>query len=105
MTQSDGTLIREGTSARVETVANGTEEVSAEQEHKEEVMHTTLKVEGMMCEHCVAHVTQALQDVKGVKDVKVDLDAGTADLDTSLFVKNEALINAVKNAGYEARIA
>ena len=105
VTQSDGTLIREGTSARVETVANGTEEVSAEQEHKEEVMHTTLKVEGMMCEHCVAHVTQALQDVKGVKDVKVDLDAGTADLDTSLFVKNEALINAVKNAGYEARIA
>ena len=30
-------------------------------------------VEGMTCNHCVHHVTVALSEVEGVKDVKVSL--------------------------------
>jgi Cu2+-exporting ATPase len=71
----------------------------------EEMAHKQLKVEGMMCEHCVAHVTKALEGVKGVKNVQVSLDAGTADLDAGLLVKNDALIAAVEDAGYHATLA
>ncbi len=67
--------------------------------------HKQLKVEGMMCDHCVAHVTEALEGVKGVKNVKVSLTDGTADLDAGLLVKNDALVKAVEDAGYKATVA
>ena len=37
---------------------------------------TTLKITGMTCGHCVTHVTQELEAVKGVKNVSVVLNAG-----------------------------
>ena len=64
-----------------------------------------LNVEGMMCEHCVAHVTKALEGVKGVKNVRVSLDDGTAVLDAGLLVSDKALISAVEEAGYKATVA
>ena len=45
---------------------------------KESTMEKTLNVEGMMCQHCVAHVKRALEGVAGVEEAVVDLDAGTA---------------------------
>lgn len=74
-------------------------------EGEEEMAHKQLKVEGMMCDHCVAHVTEALEGVKGVKNVKVSLTDGTADLDAGLLVKNDALVKAVEDAGYKATVA
>ncbi len=59
----------------------------------------TMKIEGMMCKHCQAHVEKALQAVPGVESVEVSLEnkcatvTGTADLD--------ALKKAVVDAGYE----
>jgi copper chaperone CopZ len=54
----------------------------------------------MMCEGCVATVTQALQSVPGVQEVKVSLE------DKNAIVKGEvqidSLIQAVKQAGYTA---
>ncbi len=62
-----------------------------------------LKVEGMMCDHCVKHVTKACLSVKGVTSADVDLATGTA---TILF-ENGTDLNAVKlaieDAGYEAK--
>jgi Cu2+-exporting ATPase len=63
-----------------------------------------LKVEGMMCEHCVAHVTQALEGVKGVRNVQVSLDKGEATLDAGPLVRNGALVKAVEEAGYKATV-
>lgn len=40
----------------------------------------TYNVEGMKCQHCQAHVQSALQQVKGVQEVEVSLDNGTATL-------------------------
>ena len=64
-----------------------------------------LSVEGMMCEHCVAHVTKALEGVKGVKNVNVSLEDGTATLEAGLLVSDKALVKAVEDAGYKATVA
>lgn len=66
-------------------------------------MKKTLKVDGMMCKHCVAHVTKALNAIPGVT-AEVDLQSGTATVETSLPVPDEALVKAVTEAGYEAKI-
>lgn len=36
-------------------------------------MTKTLKIEGMMCNHCVMHVTKALEGVSGVAKADVNL--------------------------------
>ena len=77
----------------------------AEEEGDVEMTHKKLNVEGMMCEHCVAHVTEALEGVKGVRNVRVSLEDGTADLDAGLLVKDEDLTRAVEDAGYKATVA
>ncbi len=65
--------------------------------------HTTLKIAGMTCGHCVASVTEELQGVPGVSHVKVDLSAGgtsTATITTSTPVDHSLLTEAVAEAGY-----
>ncbi len=66
-------------------------------------MKKTLKVDGMMCKHCVAHVTKALNAIPGVT-AEVDLQSGTATVETALPVPDEALVKAVTEAGYEAKV-
>lgn len=61
----------------------------------------TLKIEGMMCAHCVAHVKSALQKVDGVKDVEVSLENKTAVVTLTSDVNNDVLKSAVTNEGYE----
>ena len=68
---------------------------------KETTMEKTLHVEGMMCQHCVAHVKKALEGVEGVEEAVIDLDAGTALAKLSHDVSDEALRNAITEAGYE----
>ena len=75
------------------------------QNGKERVMEKTLKVEGMMCQHCVAHVKRALEGVEGVEEAVVDLDAGTAKALLSADVPGQELVAAVEEAGYEAQVA
>ena len=67
-------------------------------------MKRLLKVEGMMCEHCVKHVTDALMSVPGVTKADVNLKKKGALVDCSEEVTNEALVAAVKEAGYEATV-
>ncbi len=63
----------------------------------------TLKIEGMMCQHCVAHVTKALSEVEGVSAVEVNLKKKSANLELTAEVENETLITAVQEAGYEVK--
>ena len=58
-----------------------------------------LKVSGMMCKHCVAHVQKALESVGGVAEVS--LENGTATVKAAENVTKEALVAAVVAAGYE----
>lgn len=59
-----------------------------------------LKIEGMMCDNCVKHVTKALQGVRGVTDVKVSLDKAEATLNAAAD-KVERLKAAVAEEGYK----
>ena len=81
----------------------GTE--AATQPEGRTTMEKKLNVEGMMCQHCVAHVKGALEGVEGVDEVTVDLESGTATAACAEGVTDEALIAAVKGAGYEASMA
>ena len=69
----------------------------------EDVMKKTLKIEGMMCQHCVAHVIKALQGVAGVASVEVQLKKKTAVVELSEIVDDTLLIEAVTEAGYEVK--
>ncbi|TYV22586.1 copper chaperone CopZ [Listeria monocytogenes] len=62
----------------------------------------TLNVEGMTCSHCESRVTKALSEVSGVKSAVVSLDEGTATVEFEQGqVTEDALIDAVEEAGYE----
>jgi copper chaperone CopZ len=65
-------------------------------------MKTTIAVEGMSCEHCVAHVSNALKAVPGVRHVSVQIYYKKAVVlhDDSLDI--EALRAAVIDAGFES---
>ncbi|HJB55498.1 MAG TPA: heavy metal translocating P-type ATPase [Candidatus Olsenella avistercoris] len=80
-------------------------DVHIESARKDTAMTRTLNVTGMMCQHCVAHVTKALEGVAGVSSVSVSLEDGTATVEAAEDVTNEALVAAVVDAGYEAEVA
>jgi copper chaperone len=58
-------------------------------------------VEGMTCNHCVHHVTVALNEVEGVKDVKVSLAEKSVLVNAEDSVSFETLRSAVEEAGYK----
>jgi len=65
---------------------------------------TTLKIAGMSCEHCVKTVTNALEELDGVKKAKVNLKRGEAKVTyDSDEINVDGLIAAVVEAGYEAK--
>ena len=62
-----------------------------------------LEIQGMTCMHCVKAVTEALSGVPGVTKVQdVNLEKGTAAVEGS--PAPDALVAAVKEAGYQAEI-
>ena len=70
---------------------------------KENGMDKILKIEGLMCQHCVAHVTKALQGIDGVSEVVVELKKKTAKVTFSKEVDEQTLISAITEAGYEVK--
>ncbi len=63
-------------------------------------MTTTLKIDGMSCNHCVQIVTETLLAVVGVTAVRVDLEAGSAEVDHDNT--DVALFKAaIEDAGYD----
>ncbi|MDR2073009.1 MAG: cation transporter [Spirochaetaceae bacterium] len=65
-------------------------------------MKTTLTINGMSCEHCVAHVKKAIEEVPGVVSALVNLKDENALIEHGDSVSLEALKGAVSEAGYEA---
>ncbi len=64
-------------------------------------MEETLKVKGMMCAHCEAHVKEALEKIDGVTEAKADHEACEVVVKMSTPVAEDVLAAAVKEAGYE----
>ena len=89
----DGSPVSAGHSEEVQTV-----------KPKEITMEKKLSVEGMMCQHCVAHVKKALEGVEGVEEAVVDLDSNSATAKLSADVADQVLVDAIVDAGYEAKV-
>ncbi len=66
------------------------------------MVHKTLKVKGMTCDHCVKSVTKALKSVEGVIEAVVSLEREMAVVEADDRVSTEQLIKAVIDAGYES---
>ena len=63
-------------------------------------MEKTIKVEGMMCQHCEASVKKELEKIRKVESATADHEAGTVVLQLSGDVKEEKLKKAVEEAGF-----
>ncbi|MCK5228387.1 MAG: heavy-metal-associated domain-containing protein [Desulfobulbaceae bacterium] len=61
----------------------------------------TIKIKGMSCQHCVASVTKALEEIDGISQVKVDLEKGEAAFMESDPVASEVIKNAITVIGFE----
>ena len=70
---------------------------------EEEMKEIVLQVKGMMCEHCKKHVENALTKIPGVTRVEVSLKENSAKIYSTQELNRNDLINAVKDAGYEAK--
>lgn len=76
------------------TVVENNKEIKGE----ERTMEKKVMIEGMMCQNCVKHVTNALNALPGVT-ATVDLESKTATVIGD--VSDEAIKQAIADAGYE----
>jgi copper chaperone len=64
--------------------------------------HTsTYTVTGMTCAHCVASVTEEVQEISGVTEVRVDLASGALSVVSDRPLAGDEVRAAVADAGYE----
>ena len=80
---------------------DSSKEENTEIEKENAGMKKLIKIEGMMCKHCVAHVTKALLGIDEVDGVDVNLEAGTATVSAAVEVSDEVLTAEIVEAGYE----
>jgi len=63
---------------------------------------TTIKIDGMSCQHCVKTVTDVMMGIDGVSQVKVNLKKGEARLKFERDLLDlELLETAIVTAGFE----
>ena len=67
---------------------------------EEKTMTKTVRIEGMMCPHCEAHVKKALEALGSVTGAEVSHEKGTAIVSMTENVDNAAITAAVTDAGY-----
>ena len=64
-------------------------------------MEKTLKIEGMMCEHCEMHTRKALEALDGVSKAEVSHKTGTAVVTLETDISDDVLRQAVTDEGYQ----
>lgn len=66
-----------------------------------EKMKKTIKIEGMMCQHCEATVKKALESLDGVVAAAVSHEAALASVELSREVSDQQLIQAIEDKDYK----
>ena len=66
-----------------------------------ETQSSEYTVTGMTCGHCVASVTEEVQEISGVSDVQVDLSTGRLRFTREHPVSDADVRAAVEEAGYQ----
>ena len=98
-TKKDRKIRRKVIESKVSDVTNQKIETK-EIEKETKTMTKTLKIEGMMCVRCEAHVKKALEGVAGVVSVEVSHTEGTAVVTLSEEVSDDALRQPVEAQDY-----
>ncbi len=99
-TKKDRKIKKNVVESKVSDVTNQHKEhIETEKEIKE--MKKTLKIEGMMCVRCEAHVKKALEEVAGVAEVEVSHVEGTAVVTLNEEVADDVLKQAVEAQDYK----
>lgn len=82
--------------------------VNSEKSEKTETeninMEKIIKVDGMMCPRCEAHVVKALTALDGVETARASHEENIATVTLSKDVADDVLIKAIVDEGYEAKI-
>ena len=68
---------------------------------EENILKTTLKIDGMMCQHCQKHVHDALAKMDGVESVEVSLEKNSAEVTATKEISTEEFAKVISDAGYE----
>lgn len=58
-----------------------------------------IKIKGMSCQHCVASVTTALNQIPGISNVRVNLERGEAEFDGEVAAAD--VQKAIVTIGFE----
>ena len=70
---------------------------------KNKMQTKVIYVDGMMCNHCKAHVEEACKKVPGVSNAVVSLQDKNVTVTCEEKVTDESLKQSIKEAGYEAK--
>lgn len=64
----------------------------------------TLNVQGMSCGHCVKSIEGSVGELKGVSNVKVNLESGTVEVNyNSNEVSLEKIKETIDDQGYDVK--
>lgn len=64
----------------------------------------TIQVEGMSCEHCKSAVSGALNNLDGVSQADVNLEAGTVEVNyDDAKVDDATMAEAIEEQGYDVK--
>ena len=59
-----------------------------------------IEIEGMMCEMCVKHVYNALDEIEGISNIEVSLEKNQAIANIGFDILNDEIKNAIEKEGY-----
>ena len=64
--------------------------------------HTSFKIQGMTCQHCVQTIEKSVGKLAGVNEVAVNLANGQVGMDVDERQVTEAMLRAaIEDAGYQ----
>lgn len=64
-------------------------------------MNKKVLIEGMRCQNCVNHATEALSELNGISNVEVNLKKKYALIEANSNVKDAEIKAAIDEVGYE----
>ncbi len=75
--------------------------IRSKRKQEEAGMKRTMKIEGMMCEHCEARVKKSLEGLAEVEEAVVSHEAGTAVVTLNTEISDDVLKKAVEDQDYK----
>ena len=60
-----------------------------------------IKVKGMHCEGCEKRIKNALEDIKGVKEVEADYKKGIVTVEAKAKIADKTLEDTIEHLGFE----